>query len=194
MPQSEEVGLPEELTKTVFNETVHEATDSGDPRRNEDGSITLKKQWKKAAKDRQGRTYNKNVHGDEIKLDNAGYLTVRRREAKQDVPSQGRTGAFVDKYRKPGYAYYIFNDEAGELSDAQARDWEPVTDTNGAAVMDMGMARGPATKGHLYCKPEEWYAADQKLKVDRNKARYEQNASPSEKDDQYSAAETSPLR
>ncbi|KKK81374.1 hypothetical protein LCGC14_2814120, partial [marine sediment metagenome] len=46
-----------------FNENVHEATDAGDPRRNQDGSIQLKTTWKKDAVDRQGRKFNPKVHG-----------------------------------------------------------------------------------------------------------------------------------
>ncbi len=190
----DEFELPESLTKTVFNDAVHESTDAGDPKRNEDGTISLKKQWKKTATDRQGRVYNKAIHGKEIKLDDAGYLTVKRREAKLPSGSQGRTGAFVDKYREEGYAYYLFNDEAGELRDAVSRDWEPVTDKSGTATMNVGQARQPNTTANLMRKPLEWYEADQQLKVDQNELRYKQNASPSKEDGQYEAAANSPLR
>lgn len=197
MPESnEEVSLPEALTKpkTAFNPKVHEVTDNGDPKRNLDGSIALKKKWQDVATDRQGRIYNKRVHGDKIKLDDDGYLTVIRREAKAPPGSLTRLGAFVDLHREPGYDYYVFNDEPGELADAESRDWEPVTTKQGTATIPVGQARSPGTTGHLYRKLQEWRKADRNLKSERNQLRYEQNASPSKEDGQYSAAGNSPLR
>ena len=175
----------EEVPKGVFNELVHEQTKDGDPQRNDDGSIRLKKNWKKVAVDRQGRTYNKAVHGEEQELDAEGFLKVRRREAAATVSTTGRTQAFVAKYQENGYAYYIANDEGGRLEQMQANDWEPVMDKDGPASLKVGQARSHNTQARLFKKPIEWYEADQNLKIERNKARYAQTTSPKEADGQY---------
>ncbi|KKM69814.1 hypothetical protein LCGC14_1446950 [marine sediment metagenome] len=178
-----------------FNEVVHVTTENGDPDRKEDGSIQLKTNWKKVAEDRQGRTYNKHVHGDEAKLDNDGFLKVRRRDPSAQKGDTSRSEAFVAKYYEKGYAFYIANDDGGRLEQMTATDWEPVMAKDGSpASMNVGQARSPNTQGRLFRKPEEWYKADQEAKIERNKARFEQTRSPKEDDGQYEATPSSPLR
>ena len=189
-----EQAIAEPIPKMRFNEAVHEADEHGDLIRNDDGSIRLKKQWKKSAVDRQGRTYNASVHGDEHELDSEGFLKVRRRDASTQDKNISRTKALVKKHQEPGYDYYIANDDAGNLARMQSIDWEPVLDGKGPVSLNVGQARSPNTRGVLYKKPTEWNKADQAKKVERNKARYAETTSPKEEDGQYRATETSPLR
>lgn len=184
----------DELYQPKFNENVHEATDAGDPRRNQDGSIQLKTTWKKDAVDRQGRKFNPKVHGEEHKLDADGFLTVKRRETKAASGDVNRSEAFVAKYYEKGYAFYLANDDGGRLEQMTANDWEPVLGADGPAGMPVGQARGANTQARLFKKPIEWYEADQQAKVERNKARFKQTTSPKEEDGQYEATATSPLR
>ncbi len=184
----------DELYQPKFNENVHEATDAGDPRRNQDGSIQLKTTWKKDAVDRQGRKFNPKVHGEEHKLDADGFLTVKRRETKAASGDVNRSEAFVAKYYEKGYAFYLANDDGGRLEQMTANDWEPVLGADGPAGMPVRQARGANTQARLFKKPIEWYEADQQAKVERNKARFKQTTSPKEEDGQYEATATSPLR
>ena len=186
----------EELYKdeTTFNEVVHEKTEAGDPQRNEDGSIRLKRDWKKVAVDRQGRTFNPKVHGKEEKLDAAGFLTVRRRDASAKQGDVSRSEALVAKHHEKGYAFYLANDDGGRLEQMLAKDWEPVQDSEGPVGMNVGQARGPNTQARLFRKPIEWYEADQEAKIERNKERFKQTTSPKVDDGQYEATPDSPLR
>ena len=186
--------LLEESVAGEFNPVVHESTENGDPKRNQDGSIQLKTNWKKVAVDRQGRGFNSHVHGEEEQLDAQGFLKVRRRDTKQAVGGVSRSAAFVEKYREKGYAYYIANDEGGRVEQMLAADWEPVLDGKGPAELAVGQARSGNAKARLFRKPEEWYLADQEAKAQANRARFEQTSSPSEEDGQYTASESSPHR
>jgi len=186
--------LEQAVNKGVFNGTVHEQTENGDPKRNTDGSIQLKTNWKKIAQDRQGRTFNPHVHGDEPKLDDEGYLKVRRREAKVGLGNSSRTRAALEKIREPGYAYYLANDEGGRVDQLTENDWEPVMTKEGRASMKVGQARQGNTEAIWFKKPQEWYDEDQKAKVERNKARQKQTRSPKADSDQYEATADSPLR
>jgi len=132
----------EEMVKKdlgTFNPTVHVADEHGDPARKEDGSIKLKTNWKDVAVDRQGRKYNKHVHGDKQVLDSAGYLKVKRRDTKAGIRKTGRSEAFVAKFREAGYAYYIANDDGGRIEQMIENDWEPVLDKDGPASIKVGL-------------------------------------------------------
>ena len=185
--------LLEQVTDKInFNPQVHEATKDGDPLRNEDGTIRLKKNWKTEAVDRQGRKFNPKVHGNDQELDSEGYLKVRRRESKGVLGSTNRTEAFVAKYKEAGYAYRPVNDEGGRVEQFVQNDWEPVVDKKGRAEMPVGQARSPGTKAVLMRKPIEWYEADQKLKQVRRAAAFKQKTAPKEEQGQYEVK--SPLR
>ena len=186
--------LAEAAKSGVFNAVVHRQDELGDPIRKADGEIALKTNWKEVAVDRQGRKYNAHVHGDKLMLDTEGYLKVRHREANATVRTIGRTEALVAKYRENGYAYYIANDDGGNIDRMRELDWEPVLEGEGSVTMNVGQARAPNTRAVLFRKPEEWYKADQEAKVERNKARFEETKAPSEEDGQYEATATSPLR
>lgn len=178
-----------------FNKLVHVVDDLGDPKRTEDGTYRLKTDWKKTAADRQGRKYNSHVHGREAELDDEGFLTVRRRSEKTNLIGRTlRTEAFVKKYKEPGYAYYLMNDEPGRYQQFIDNDWEPVSDKDGVAKIPLGHARDPGTDGILMKKPQEWYDSDQQRKLDINKRRFKQTSSPDEEQGQYEANPPSPLR
>ena len=183
----------ETAVKQTFNPTVHEQTEAGDPLRNDDGSIRLKKQWKKVATDRQGRKFNEKVH-DGQELDSEGFLKVRRRGETKLVGSTNRSRAFVEKNHKEGYADYVMNDEGGRMEQFLANDWEPVTTAEGVATMSVGQARGPGTKAIHMRKPIEWHEADQKKKLERNRLSTKSKEAPNEADGQYEAEASSPLR
>lgn len=192
--EAEQAIEDEQVEKIQFNPDVHQVTEEGDPKRKQDGTIQLKTSWKKDAKDRQGRTYNPQVHGESQVLDSQGYLKVRRRGAIIPIGTTNRTEAFVNKHKEEGYAYYLMNDEGGRIEQFQANDWEPVMTKDGRADMPVGQARSPGTQAVLMKKPIEWYEADQNAKIERNKARFEQTTSPKEEAGQYEATATSPLR
>ena len=177
-----------------FNQNVHESTSNGDPARNDDGSIRLKQDWKAEALDRQGRSFNKQVHGDKPILDDAGFLKVRRRGETKLVTSTIRTEAFVQQHAELGYAYYVMNDEGGRLQQFTDNDWEPVVTGEGIATMQVGQARDQNTRAILMKKPIEWYEADQRKKREMNDYELKQTSSPKEEMGQYEANPTSPLR
>jgi hypothetical protein len=177
-----------------FNANVHQQTENGDPDRKEDGTIRLKINWRETALDRQGRTYNKHVHGDEPVLDAEGYLKVRRRSETRPPSARSRTEALVAKYHEKGYAYYIANDIGGRIEQMQADDWEPVVAADGPVGLKVGLFNDPNAEARLFRKPEEWYQEDQEAKIRRNQARFEQTTSPKEDDGQYEATPSSPLR
>jgi len=178
-----------------FNPKVHESDEHGDPLRNADGSIRLRKDWKTHAVDRQGRKYNERVHG-EASLDGDGYLTVRRRESTAGNRKLGRTEAVLAKYKEDGYAYYFANDEGGRHEQMIENDWERVEDPDRKAPVGLGVgrARGPNTKAYLYRKPVEWYEADQKKKREAHDIKLKSENSPNEAEGQYEAAGNTPLR
>ncbi len=182
-----------EKVKEVFNANVHEQTENGDPMRNDDGSIRLKRNWKEKAVDRQGRTYNEKVH-DGQELDNEGFLNVRRRGETKLVGSTNRSRAFVEKYEEAGYANYIMNEEGGRMEQFLANDWEPVTTKEGVAKMSVGQARGPGTTAILMKKPIEWHEADQKKKLERNLLSTKEKTAPKAEDGQFEYEAKSPLR
>jgi len=186
--------VEEEKIKVVFNPVIHEETENGDPLRNDDGSIRLKKNWKKVAIDRQGRTFNEQIH-DGHALDSEGFLAVRRRSTEtQLVGSTNRSRAFVDKHKKEGYAYYIMNEEGGRMEQFLANDWEPVTTGEGVVSMPVGQARGGGTTAVLMKKPKEWHERDQNRKLERNRLSTKDKTAPNEADGQYEAEANSPLR
>ena len=130
--------LEEVVDPGVFNKNVHKATKTGDPDRKDDGTIKLRADWKTKAVDRQGRKYNKHVHGDKLELDREGFIKVRRRDVQTSQANTSRTEALVAKYYEKGYAYYIFNDDGGRLEWAAEHDWEPVLDKDsGPAGMNV---------------------------------------------------------
>jgi len=180
-----------------FNPSVHRTTEQGDPLRREDGGIQLKKRWRDDAVDRQGRTFNAHVHGEEPELDDQGFLKVRRRgEQRNLVSTTSRTAAFVGKYSKEGYQDYVMNDEGGRMEQFVANDWVPVIDeeTNEPASISVGQARGPGTRAVLMRKPQEWYDEDQREKRRLNTERRKATISPDEAKGQYEADPSSPLR
>jgi hypothetical protein len=183
-----------EKIKEVFNPIVHEQTENEDPKRNEDGSIRLKRNWKDLATDRQGRKYNEQIHATQ-ELDNEGFLSVKRRsDTTQLVGSTNRSRAFVDKHHEEGYAYYIMNEEGGRMEQFLANDWEPVTTKEGVVSMPVGQARGGGTTAVLMKKPKEWHEADQNRKLERNRLSTKEKTAPNEADGQYEAEANSPLR
>jgi len=187
------MNLLEESTK--FNPAVHERTEHGDPVREEDGSIKLSKDWKKAAVDRHGRKFNTKIHGKSITLDEEGFITVVKREAQHKPGNTSRIKAFVDKYREDGYAYYVINDDGGRLEQMQAENWEQVVDKKGkSAQLKVGQARDPDTSGILVRKPIEWAEADQELKRQLNNDILEDKKAPNAALGQVSASEDTPLR
>ena len=178
-----------------FNKLVHQADEHGDPVRNDDGGIRLKTNWRDAARDRQGRSYNPRVHGTDEKLDEEGFLSVRRR-ADDRTPMTGtnRTEAFVDKHREPGYAYYVMADDPGRQGQFESHDYEPVMDENGPATLSGGQGRTSDTKMKLMKKPQEWYDEDQRAKDALQRKNLEDQTKPNEDEGQYEANPTSPLR
>ena len=177
---------------TAFNPVVHEQTENGDPVREEDGFIRLKRNWKELAVDRQGRTFNPKIHADNHELDDEGYLKVRRRRSSIPITAVNRTKAFVNKYREDGYVYYVMNDEGGRMEQFTANDWEPVMTKEGQATMNVGQARGPNTKAILMKKPIEWHEADQQRKHDLQVHNFKSKTAPKEELGQYKP--NSPLR
>lgn len=183
-----------EVDKIGFNKVIHEQTDNGDPERELDGSIRLKRNWEEIAVDRQGRTFNAKIHGEDHELDNEGYLKVRRRDSAIPMSATNRTEAFVNKHREDGYAYYVMNNEGGRMEQFTQNDWEPVVDKNGQATINVGQARSPNTKAILMKKPIEWHEADQRKKRELREAALKSKTAPKEELGQYEAAQTSPLR
>jgi len=186
--------VEEKKAEEVFNPIVHELTEHGDPMRNEDGSIRLKRNWKDVAVDRQGRKFNDKIHDSPV-LDKDGFLAVRRRsEETQLVGSTNRSRAFVEKHAKEGYANYIMNEEGGRMEQFLANDWSPVTTKEGVASMPVGQARGGGTTAILMEKPIEWHERDQNRKLERNRLSTKDKTAPNEADGQYEAEANSPLR
>lgn len=179
--------------KVEFNEVVHEKTDNGDPAREEDGSIRLKKNWEDVAVDRQGRKFNEKIHAEKHELDNEGYLKVRRRGEYKPIGATNRTEAFVNKYREDGYAYYVMNNEGGRMEQFTQNDWEPVMTNEGQASLNVGQARSPNTKGILMKKPIEWHETDQKKKREMLVHDFNSKTAPKEDLGQY-AVDATPLR
>lgn len=200
-PEKNAVKAPEQVFESsgqkidpglTFNHIVHLTNEHGDPKRGSSGDFVLKPNWKDLATDRQGRKYNPKVHGDEISLDPEGFLKVRRRGEVHLVGATNRTEAFINKYRRPGYTYYVMNDDGGRMQAFMDNDWEPVMTKDGVATMPVGQARSANTKAFLMEKPIEWYEADQRKKRERNLLNTKQKTAP--KDGQYEAEKSSPLR
>lgn len=177
-----------------FNPLIHQSTPLGDPAREDDGTIKLKKDWEKVAVDRQGRKFNPKIHGKKQVVDDEGYLTLIKRDQVNYSGNTSRIRAFVDKHKEPGYAYYLFNDEPGRLEQAHSENWEPVGTKGKGAQMKVGQARDADTSGVLHRKPIEWYEADQEEKRRRNNDIQEDTSTPKEALGQYRATEQTPLR
>lgn len=176
-----------------FNEQVHQVNEHGDPVRNNDGDIMLKTNWGKVAEDRQGRNYNPTIHGDAAKLDDDGFLTVRRREENRKLMStENRSDALVAKHEQPGYKYYLASAEnEGKFS---SHDWEQVQDENGPVTLDGGQGRTERTELRLKRKPIEWYDEDQKEKARLVEESLQRDSAPDEAEGQYGEGLSSPLR
>lgn len=178
-----------------FNPTIHEANEHNDPIRNDDGSIRLKRNWKDLATDRQGRKFNKKIHGDEPRLDTQGFLTVKRRDSpRTPMNATNRSEQLVEKHREPGYAYYLMADEPGRNAQFEGHDYEPVMDEKGPVILEGGQARASDTKLKLMKKPQEWYDEDQRAKEALQRKNLEENVQPDTAEGQYAAVESSPLR
>lgn len=168
-----------------FNPVVHEANEHGDPIRNEDGKIRLKKNWRDLATDERSRKYNPRVHGEEPKLNERGFLAIRPRDEVPIIGQTQRVTAFVEGLKEPGYTYYVCNDEPGRIGQFLAAGWEQVADHDGKiARMHVGLARDGGTEGVLLRKPEEWYAEDQRAKREKTVVNLANISNPS-KNGQY---------
>ena len=179
-----------------FNKTVHCSDDNGDPLRNEDGTPRLKPNWKDAAVDHMGRKHNANLHGEKAELDENGFLKMRRRDAaRKPMTATNKTESFVSRFKEPGYAYRLVNDDPGRLDQFKKHDWEVVMDGSGVAQIDVGQARRPGTKAVLMRKPEEWYEEDQIKKDELLNAKLESETKPKTAEGQYGdGLKSSPLR
>ena len=193
--------LPEGLVETTlslpfmaFNAQIHEVDEAGDPVRKPDMGIRLKKNWKKTARDRQDREYNPHIHGDKPQLDEKGFLKVRRREANGANFSSSRSKAFVAKFQKAGYHYYLANDLGGVPEKMEAKGYEVVRDGDGAAKMAVGATRQENTQATLYRIPIEWYEANQREKRKMNDETLKQVSAPKVEDGQYEVNAKSSLR
>jgi hypothetical protein len=176
-----------------FNPTIHVSDENGDPVRKEDGELRLRTNWKDLAVDKLGRKYNPRVH-DDYKLDSDGFLLVRRRDAdRAPMSATNRSEAFVNKYREPGYEYYLMADDHGRQAQFEQHDWEPVMDEDGVATLAGGQGRTPNTELRLMKKPKEWYDEDQAKKELNLKADLKANTGPDESKGQY-APEDSRLK
>ncbi len=171
---------PPEISADTFNPTVHESTRYGDPEREADGTIKLRKDWRDRAVDRQGRSFNPRIHGDQPELDTDGYIKVRRRDKVRMVSGTNRSAALVNRHREPGYSYRLVNDTHGRVEMFENADWEPVTTQDGKVSMPVGQAREASTNAILMRKPQEWYDEDQKRKWERSNAALEHETSPKE--------------
>ena len=177
-----------------FNPLVHEANETGDPVRNDDGEIRLLRTWKETATDFLGRKHNPKIHG-ELKLTDDGFIRVQRRdEARTPMSATNRSQALVDKHREPGYAYYLIADDPGRQAQFEQHDYEVVQDDDGPVTLSGGQGRTPGTTLKLMRKPQEWYDEDQRAKAALISRNYEDVSQPKEAEGQYAVEATSPLR
>ena len=158
-----------------FNSNIHVENSYGRPLFKEDGEPTKKTNWKTLATDKMDRKFNPKVHEGSVgapRLDDSGFLKVRRRDAnRKPMGAMKRFESLVDKYRKEddGYEYYGMGDTAGRMEKFIAHDWEPVMDPEtGAVTMKAGRGAEQSVTLHLMRKPKEWYQEDQGRKKTQN--------------------------
>ena len=176
-----------------FNPNIHEVDDHGHPLFTKEGGEPVKKtNWRTLVTDRMSRTFNPKIHtGSESnpKLDDSGFLQVRRREAaRKPMGAMKRFESLVDKYRKEndGYEYYGMGHPAGRMDKFLEHDWEPVMDPEtGAVTLKAGKGATDNVTLHLMRKPKEWYSEDQGRKRERNVEKQAEVEAPDTDKGQY---------